>query len=99
MVCQCVAEKGVNISTNEMWTALKLDMVPAAEISERLVTYGNIKKPMAIGRLGVLLGQKGYRSVTRGSKQSRIRGWIVYQRDTQEITANKKLLAKEGVTV
>ena len=29
MVCQCVAEKGVNISTNEMWTALKSDMLPA----------------------------------------------------------------------
>ena len=29
MVCQCVAEKGVNISTNEMWTALKSDLVPA----------------------------------------------------------------------
>ena len=29
MVCQCVAEKEVNISTNEMWTALKSDMVPA----------------------------------------------------------------------
>ena len=29
MVCQCVAEKGLNISTNEMWTALKSDMVPA----------------------------------------------------------------------
>ena len=77
----------------------KGEFVTTAEISERLVTFGGIKKPMAIGRLGVLLGQKGYRSVTRGSKQSRIRGWIVYQRDTQEITANKKLLAKEGVTV
>ena len=29
MVCQCVAEKEVNISINEMWTALKSDMVPA----------------------------------------------------------------------
>ena len=29
MVCQCVSERGVNISTNEMWTALKSDMVPA----------------------------------------------------------------------
>ena len=77
----------------------KGEFMTTAQISERLVTYGNIKKPMAIGRLGVLLGQKGYRSVTRGNKQSRIRGWIVYQRDTQEITANKKLLAKEGVTV
>ena len=70
-----------------------------AQSSEHLVTYGNIKKPMALSRLGTVLGQQGYRSVTRGSKQSRIRGWIVYQRDTQEITANKKLLAKEGVTV
>ena len=77
----------------------KGEFMTTAQISERLVTYGNIKKPMAIGRLGVLLGQKGYRSVTRGSKQSRTLGWIVYQRDTQEITANKKLLAKEGVTV
>ena len=49
---------------------------------------------MDVSQLSKLL-----RSVTRGSKQSRIRGWIVYQRDTQEITANKKLLAKEGVTV
>ena len=70
-----------------------------AQISERLVSYGNIKQPMALGRLGVLLGQKGYRSVTRGSKRSRLRGWIVYQRDIQEILANKKLLAKESVTV
>ena len=29
MVCQCVAESGVNISTTEMWTAIKSDMVPA----------------------------------------------------------------------
>ncbi|MBO5013645.1 MAG: hypothetical protein J6C57_06360 [Paludibacteraceae bacterium] len=32
MVCQCVAEKGVNRSTNEMWTALKSDMVPAVHL-------------------------------------------------------------------
>ena len=65
----------------------------------RLVTYGNIKKPMALGRLGVLMGSMGYRSVTRGNRQARLRGWIVYQRDTEEIAANKKLLAKECVTV
>ena len=29
MVCQCVAESGVNISVAEMWTALKSDLVPA----------------------------------------------------------------------
>ena len=65
----------------------------------RLVTYGNIKKPMALGRLGVLMGSMGYRSVTRGNRQARLRGWIVYQRDTEEIAANKKLLVKECVTV
>ena len=75
------------------------EFMTTAQISERLVTYGNIKKPMALGRLGVLMGSMGYRSVTRGNRQSRLRGWIVYQRDTEEIAANKKLLAKECVTV
>ena len=75
------------------------EFMTTAQISERLVTYGNIKKPMALGRLGVLMGSMGYRSVTRGNRQARLRGWIVYQRDTEEIAANKKLLAKEGVTV
>ncbi|MBR5443533.1 MAG: hypothetical protein IKV22_04005, partial [Paludibacteraceae bacterium] len=71
------------------------EFMTTAQISERLVTYGNIKKPMALGRLGVLMGSMGYRSVTRGNRQARLRGWIVYQRDTEEIAANKKLLAKE----
>ena len=75
------------------------EFLTTAQISERLVTYGNIKKPMALGRLGVLMGSMGYRSVTRGNRQARLRGWIVYQRDTEEIAANKKLLAKECVTV
>ena len=77
----------------------KGEFMTTAQISERLVTYGNIKKPMALGRLGVLMGSMGYRSVTRGNRQARLRGWIVYQRDTEEIAANKKLLAKECVTV
>ena len=75
------------------------EFMTTAQISERLVTYGNIKKPMALGRLGVLMGSMGYRSVTRGNRQARLRGWIVYQRDTEEIATNKKLLAKECVTV
>ena len=75
------------------------EFMTTAQISERLVTYGNIKKPMALGRLGVLMGSMGYRSVTRGNRQARLRGWIVYQRDTEELAANKKLLAKECVTV
>jgi hypothetical protein len=77
----------------------KGEFMTTAQISERLVTYGNIKKPMAVSRLGMLLGQAGYRAVTRGERGSRMRGWIVYQRDTEEIATNKKLLAKECVTV
>ena len=70
-----------------------------AQISERLVSYGNIKKPMSVSRLGMLLGKAGYKAVTRGTRTSRIRGWIVYQRDSDEIVANKKILATECVTV
>ncbi len=77
----------------------KGEFMTTAQISERLVTFGNIKKPMAVSRLGTLLGAAGYKSVTRGSRGARVRGWIVYQRDTNEINANKTLLAKECVTM
>ena len=33
------------------------EFMTTAQISERLVTYGNIKKPMSVSRLGMLLGQ------------------------------------------
>ena len=69
-----------------------------AQISEHLVSYGNIKKPMSMSQLGMLLGRHGYKSVTRGRKNARARGWIVYQRDTEEINANKRLIAQECVT-
>ena len=45
------------------------------------------------------LGKAGYRAVTRGNRNARVRGWIVYQRNTDEINVNKTLLAKDGVTV
>jgi len=47
----------------------------------------------------MLLGKAGYRAVIRSSRNARVRGWIVYQRDTDEINANKILLAKDGVTM
>ena len=72
----------------------KGEFMTTAQISERLVTFGNIRKPMSVSRLGTWLG-----AVTRGSRRARVRGWIVYQRDTSEINANKTLLAKEGVTM
>ena len=77
----------------------KGEFMTTAQISERLVSYGNIKKPMPVSQLGMLLGKAGYRAVTRGSRNARVRGWIVYQRNTDEINANKALLAKDGVTM
>lgn len=70
------------------------EFMTTAQISERLVSYGNIKKPIAVSHLGMLLSKSGYKSVTRGSRNARVRGWIVYQRDSSEIEANKKLYAK-----
>ena len=65
-----------------------------AQISEHLVSYGNIKKPMALNRLGMLLGTVGYTKVTRRVGGYKTRGWLVYQRDADEINSLKKLLVK-----
>ena len=68
------------------------EFMTTAQISERLVSYGNIKKPMALSRLGMLLGAHGFQKKTIGVQ--RLRGWIVYQRSMDEINANKRLYAK-----
>ena len=41
----------------------------------------------------------GYSAVTQGGKKAIVRGWIVYQRDSEEMNANKRLLSPESVTV
>ena len=68
------------------------EFMTTAQISERLVTYGNIKKPMALSRLGMVLGAAGYQSTRPKIGGRLIRGWIVYQRDTDEIASLKRLL-------
>ena len=70
----------------------KGEFMTTAQISERLVTYGNIKKPMALSRLGMVLGQQGYQPVRPRIGGIKTRGWLVYQRDTSEINALKGLL-------
>ena len=70
------------------------EFMTTAQISERLVTFGNIKKPMALNRLGMLLGTVGYSKVNRRIGGNKTRGWLVYQRDTDEINSLKKLLVK-----
>ena len=70
----------------------KGEFMTTAQISERLVTYGNIKKPMALSRLGMVLGAAGYQSTRPKIGGRLIRGWLVYQRDTDEIASLKRLL-------
>lgn len=70
----------------------KGEFLTTAQISERLVTYGNIKKPMTLSRLGIVLGAAGYQSTRPKIGGRLIRGWIVYQRDTDEVASLKRLL-------
>ena len=53
---------------------------------------------MTVSQMGTI-GRQEYRAVTRGSRNACARGWIVYQRDTEEMSANKRLIAQERVTV
>lgn len=68
------------------------EFMTTAQISERLVTYGNIKKPMAASQLGVLLSKLGYLPARKRIGANPTRGWLVYQRNTDEIESLKKLL-------
>ena len=72
--------------------ATNAKFLTTAEISERLIYYGNIKKPMTLSRLGVLLSQKGFQSVRRGNPSRR--GWIIYERESQEVNAERAILSK-----
>ena len=72
--------------------ATSAKFLTTAEISERLIYYGNIKKPMTLSRLGVLLSQKGFLSVRRGNPSRR--GWIIYERESQEVNAERSILSK-----
>ena len=61
----------------------QVKFLTTAQISQILVDYGSIKRPMALNRLGMLLTKMGFKQVKQGKQ--RIRGWIVYQRSTDEI--------------
>ena len=63
-----------------------------AEISEHLVSYGNIKKPMSLSKLGTLLGRANFKSKRVGKE--RTSGWIVYEYSQNEIESRRKLRAK-----
>jgi hypothetical protein len=72
--------------------AVNTKFLTTAEISERLIYYGNIKRPLSLSRLGVLLSQKGFLSIRKGKPQRR--GWIVYERDNEDINAERRILSR-----
>ena len=60
-----------------------------AEISDKLVSWGSIKKPMPLNRLGMLLKKAGYQNKMVGA--SRTRGWLVRERGLEEVNANRNI--------
>ena len=56
------------------------------------IYYGNIKRPLSLSRLGVLLSQKGFLSIRKGNPQRH--GWVVYERDNEEINAERRMLSQ-----
>ena len=70
----------------------KGEFMTSAQIREKLVSFGGIKKPMALNTLGILLSKAGYKTVRRRLGGSQVRGWLVYQRSSDEINANQRLL-------
>ena len=64
-----------------------------AEISDKLVSWGNIKKPMPLNRLGAILKNLGFKDARRGSMNTR--GWLVRERGLEEVNANRKLLVND----
>lgn len=71
----------------------KGEFLTTAQISQKLIDFGSIKRPMPLNRLGMILGQQGYRKIKKG--KMRTSGWLVYQRTTDEIKTNAQWLARE----
>ena len=60
-----------------------------AEISDKLVIKGSIKKPMSMSSLGMVLQQAGFQS--KRIAHGKIRGWVVRERDAEEVNANRNI--------
>ena len=93
IVCDCAQEN------EEQLLAVYFD-IPAegygtfmttAEISDKLVIKGSIKKPMPLNRLGMVLRKAGYTQKCLGG---RVRGWLVRELDADEVNANRRINAK-----
>ena len=68
----------------------KGEFMTTAEISDKLVTYGGIKKPMNTRQLGVLMGKLKFKKAQAYMSGTCVRGWLVHKRLEDEITRAKK---------
>ncbi len=62
-----------------------------SKISDKLVSWGSIKKPMPLNRLGMLLKKAGY---TQKCLSGKARGWLVRERGLEEVNANRNINAR-----
>lgn len=61
----------------------------AAQIQDKLITMGSIKRPMHVAQFGRILSKMGFKKTKKGSL--RTSGYWVYERNSDEIAANKRL--------
>ena len=66
----------------------QVKLLTTAEISAKLVAFGNIRKPMPLNRLSAIMRRMGYEQRRSGSK--RVKQWRVYERNADEINLLRK---------
>ena len=71
------------------------EFMTTAEISDRLATYGGIKKPMSIRKLNAILERHEFKAVRPYVDGKQVRGWLVYRRKQDEIEIKQKELANK----
>ena len=64
----------------------------AAEISQRLIDFGSIRRPLPINKLGTVLRKLGY--CPRRNGHNRTRGYVVYM--IQDIDNQRKIAARDA---
>ena len=74
----------------------KGEFMTTAEISDRLVTYGGIKRPMSIRKLNTILERHGFKAARPYVDGKQVRGWLVYKRKQDEIEIKQKELANKS---
>jgi len=67
----------------------QVKLLTTAEISAKLVAFGNIRKPMPLNRLSAIMRRMGYEQ-RRSDNRDRCKRWRVYERNADEINLLRK---------